>query len=194
VGGAVFLDRDGTINHKAPERDYIRRPEAVRLLPGAAEAIRRLNDASVPAIVVTNQRGIALGLMTEEDLASVHSELERQLRAAAGARIDAFFHCPHDLGECDCRKPRTGLIRQAAESFPAVSVSRSVIVGDAASDADAGRRAGMRAMQLGVDVNDLLGAVNRILCESGPADCVPLASAPCKPSPGPFVHRQLHPS
>jgi D-glycero-D-manno-heptose 1,7-bisphosphate phosphatase len=158
--GAVFLDRDGTINRGAPEGDYITRREQVSLLPGAAQAIRRLNDAGVLAIVVTNQRGIALGRMTEHDLEEIHLELAALLRAAAGARIDAFFHCPHDLGECDCRKPETGMLRQALGRFPLIDMARSVVIGDSESDVEAGRAFGMRAVQLGVDALDLRAAVD----------------------------------
>src|SRR3954462_760083 len=91
---AALLDRDGTINVKAPEGEYVTRPDEVELLPGAAEAIAALNAASVAVMVITNQRGIALGRMTEEDLAGIHARLSAELEAEAGARIDAFFHCP----------------------------------------------------------------------------------------------------
>ncbi len=161
--GVAFLDRDGTINEKAPPGDYIKRPEEVSLLPGAADAVRRLNDAGVSAIVVTNQRGIALGRMSERDLEQVHAELSAQLEAAAGARIDAFFHCPHDSGQCDCRKPETGMFRQAHERFPWIDLAASVMIGDSASDVEAGHTLGMGTVRLGVDAPDLSAAVGRVL-------------------------------
>jgi D-glycero-D-manno-heptose 1,7-bisphosphate phosphatase len=161
--GVAFLDRDGTINRKAPPGDYVKRPDEVSLLPGAAVAIHRLNEAGVSAIVVTNQRGIALGRMTEEDLEQVHSELAGQLGVAAGARIDAFFHCPHDVGECDCRKPETGMFRQALERFPWIELPRSVVIGDSESDVEAGRALGMRSVRLGLDAADLGAAVDQLL-------------------------------
>jgi D-glycero-D-manno-heptose 1,7-bisphosphate phosphatase len=161
--GAAFLDRDGTINRKAPEGDYVKRPEEVSLLPSAAEAIRRLNDAGIAVIVVTNQRGIALGKMTEQDLEDVHAELAAQLEATAGARIDAFFHCPHDVGECDCRKPATGMFRQALARFPSIDVAQSVMIGDSESDVEAGRAMGVRTVRLGADAADLLAAVDQML-------------------------------
>lgn len=164
--GAAFLDRDGTINEKAPEGEYITRIAELRVLPGAAAAIRRLNDAGVPVIVVTNQRGIAVGRMSAEDLDDIHGELSRQLSAQAGSHIDAVFYCPHDEGECGCRKPGTGMIRQALRRFPSIDVGRSVMVGDAVTDVEAGRRAGTRTIQLGVEVVDLTAAVERLL---GPA-------------------------
>jgi D-glycero-D-manno-heptose 1,7-bisphosphate phosphatase len=160
---AVFLDRDGTINEKAAEGDYIKSPAELRVFPSAAEAIRRLNDACIPVIVVTNQRGIALGIFSEDDLEEIHAALQDRLRQLAGARIDAFFHCPHDLGQCDCRKPGTGLFRQAQRSFPELNRSRAVMIGDAPSDVEAGRGAGMTALQLGVDTPDLFAAVNELL-------------------------------
>ena len=161
--GVAFLDRDGTINEKALEGDYIKGPGELRLLPGAAEAIRRLNDARIPVIVVTNQRGIALGRMTEDDLEQVHARLAVQLEEAAGARIDAFFHCPHDIGECDCRKPETGMFRQARERFPWIDLGRSVVIGDSDGDVEVGRALGMETVRLGVDVPHLTGAVDQLL-------------------------------
>ena len=161
--GVAFLDRDGTINEKAPAGDYIKGPEEVSLLPGAADAIRRLNDAGIAAIVVSNQRGIALGRMTEGDLEEVNAELCRRLEAAAGARIDAFFHCPHDVGECDCRKPETGMFRQAVGRFPWIELGRSVMIGDSESDVEAGRALGISTMRLGLDASDLSAAVDQVL-------------------------------
>jgi D-glycero-D-manno-heptose 1,7-bisphosphate phosphatase len=165
--GAAFLDRDGTINRKAPEGDYIKHPAEVTLLPGAAEAIRRLNDAGVMVIVVSNQRGIALGRMSESDLEAVQAALARRLRAAAGAWVDAVFHCPHDIGQCDCRKPQTGMFRQALARFPWIDPRRSVIVGDGESDVEAGRRLGIPALRIGGDVPDLAAAVARLLADGG---------------------------
>lgn len=161
--GVAFLDRDGTINQKAPEGDYVKRAEEVSLLPGSAEAVRRLNEAGIAAVVVTNQRGIALGRMTEGDLQRVHAELSAQLEEAAGARIDAYFHCPHDIGECDCRKPETGMFKQARERFPWIDLASSVMIGDSESDVEAGRSLGMEAVQLGVDAPDLCAAVDQLL-------------------------------
>lgn len=160
---AVFLDRDGTINVKAPEGDYITSPGQLRLLEGAAEAIRRFNDAGVLVVVVTNQRGIARELMSEQDLDEIHAALRSQLQASAGARVDAILHCPHDAGECACRKPGTGLLVEACRRFPQIHRESSVLIGDAATDVEAGRRFGIRAMRLGVDAPDLRTAAERVL-------------------------------
>lgn len=159
---AAFLDRDGTINLKAPEGDYIKSPAELRLLPGAAEAIRRLNDAGTVVIVVSNQRGIALGRMSEQDLEAVHADLAKRLRAESGAQIDAFLHCPHDVGQCACRKPRPGMLAEAVRRFPEIDLGQSVLIGDAASDIEAGRSFGVNTVQLGVDASSLMEAVGML--------------------------------
>jgi len=171
-GGTVFLDRDGTINVGAAAGEYIERPEEVRLLPGAAEAIRLLNERSAPAVVVTNQRGIALGRMSEADLAAVNAELAAQL-AAAGAHLDAFFHCPHEKGECNCRKPGSGMFHRAAAEVPGVRLEGGALVGDSALDVEAGIRLGLTTVRLGAGAagdpapdqiaDDLLAAVRWLL-------------------------------
>lgn len=162
-GGAAFLDRDGTINVKAPEGDYVTSPARVALLPGAARAVRALNDAAVPTVVVTNQRGIALGHMSERDLSAVHERLAALLDEEAGAHLDKVLHCPHDEGVCDCRKPGIGLLRRAAADMPGLSLENSVMIGDSQSDIEAGRAAGMRTIRLGSDAEDLWGAVQLVL-------------------------------
>jgi D-glycero-D-manno-heptose 1,7-bisphosphate phosphatase len=144
---AVFLDRDGTINVKAPEGEYITRPEDLQLLPGAGEGIRILNRARVPVVVITNQRGVALGRMDESDLTAIHLRLQELLQDH-GARVDGIFYCPHDKGVCDCRKPGTLLLRRARASLGLTTLSDSVMIGDSPSDVEAGRRAGARTVLL----------------------------------------------
>jgi D-glycero-D-manno-heptose 1,7-bisphosphate phosphatase len=142
----ALLDRDGTLNRKAPDGEYIVAPGALELLPRAADAVRRLNDAGVPVAVVTNQRGIALGRLDEAGLTAIHAALVERL-AATGARIDRFYHCPHERGTCGCRKPQPGLLRRAAADF-GVRPEDAVMIGDADSDVEAGRRFGARTVQL----------------------------------------------
>lgn len=112
------------------------------LLSGVPEAIAKLNRADVLAIVVSNQRGIALGLYRASDVEAIHSQLQTAL-AAHGAHIDGFFFCPHDRNECDCRKPLPGLFEQAKARFPQIDAATSAMIGDSLSDIEFGRRLGM---------------------------------------------------
>lgn len=148
---AVFLDRDGTINQ---EVNYLSRREDVRLIPGAAQAIARLNAAGILVVVVSNQSGLARGYFDEMDLAAVQIELNRQLKEQ-GARVDAYFFCPHHpegqveeyTQVCDCRKPEPGLILQAAEGLgPLFSLADSFMVGDRLRDVACGLAAGVTSV------------------------------------------------
>ena len=153
VGGerraAVFLDRDGTINEEA---GYLDRMEKLRLLPGAAGAIHRINESGLMAVVVTNQSGIARGLFDEAFVAQVHARL-REMLCAEGALIDAFYFCPHHptegwgayLKTCDCRKPAPGMLLLAAEELR-IDPDRSYMVGDTLKDIEAGDRAGAQGI------------------------------------------------
>jgi histidinol-phosphate phosphatase family protein len=143
---AVFLDRDGTIT---VERGHVTRPDDLALLDGAADAIRTLNDAKVLAVVVSNQSGVARGLMSEEDLGRVHAELERLL-LERGARIDAAYYCPNYAGGVDerytkdlsCRKPATGMIERAVREC-GIDLAASYVVGDSSTDVELAERAGI---------------------------------------------------
>lgn len=137
---AVFLDRDGTIIHDA---HYLADPARVRLLPGAARAIARLNAAGIPVVVVTNQSGIGRGYFTEVDFRAVQARME-ELLAAEGARVDAVYHCPHAPDAeppCDCRKPGVGLFLRAAEEH-GLDPARSWYVGDRMRDLAPAERLG----------------------------------------------------
>jgi len=138
----VFLDRDGVLNEKMPEGRYVASRTDFHLLPGVAEAIGRLNRAGVRVVVVTNQRGIALGLYTAADVNAIHSSLQ-ELLATRGAHVDGFYFCPHDKEQCNCRKPLPGLYEQAAADFPEITAEHSVMIGDSLSDIEFGRRLGM---------------------------------------------------
>lgn len=132
-GRVVFLDRDGVINE---EVGYLNHLDRLRLLPRSAEGIALLNRAGWHVVVVTNQSGVATGYFPESLIAEVHAEMQRRLEAA-GARIDAFYYCPHHptIGEppyrcaCDCRKPRTGLLRRAAADL-GLRLEGSCIISD----------------------------------------------------------------
>lgn len=133
---AVFLDRDGVINRKRPEGDYVKNWEEVEFLPGALEGLRELATTGARIIVVTNQRGIARGRMTERDLAQIHERMLRAVRQAGG-RIDAFYYCPHE-GGCGCRKPMPGLFERARRDFPEIDFTKSLVAGDSLSDLEPG--------------------------------------------------------
>ena len=141
----VFLDRDGVINRKAPEGSYVSQWEQFHLLPGVEEAIAALNRSGRRVFLVSNQRGVALGLYTEADIERLHSRLAESL-AAHGAHIDGYYYCPHDKNVCTCRKPLPGLFEQAFAAFPAADAAHSVMIGDSLSDMQAGRRLGMRTI------------------------------------------------
>lgn len=148
IGRTVFLDRDGTINESPPEGEYLESAAGVRLIPGAGEAIGLLNEYPVKVIVVTNQRGIALGRMSEADLAGVHERLVAEL-ADNGAQLDGIFHCPHHTGACDCRKPGAGMFERAEREIEGVEIAGGTMIGDSALDIEAGRRLGMTTIRLG---------------------------------------------
>jgi D-glycero-D-manno-heptose 1,7-bisphosphate phosphatase len=141
----VFLDRDGVLNRKMPEGAYVTDWAQFQWLAGADEAIARMNRAGLTVILVTNQRGIALGLYTHAQLEHIHANLQRHL-ARHGARLDAVYYCPHDHDECNCRKPDTGLFEQALQQFPQANAQNSVVIGDSLSDIQAGRRLGMKTV------------------------------------------------
>ena len=138
----IFLDRDGVLNQKPPEGEYVSDWSRFHLLPGVPEAIARLNRAGLRVLVVSNQRGIALGLYTTDDVNAIHSELQRAL-AADSAHIDAFYFCPHNKNECACRKPGPGLYNQALSDFPDITPASSLMIGDSFSDIEFGHRLGM---------------------------------------------------
>jgi histidinol-phosphate phosphatase family protein len=141
---AVFFDRDGTL---IEDRHFLRDPNQVQLLPGAAVAVRRLDRAGRPVVVVTNQSGIARGLLSEEDYRATAKRLE-ELLAAAGARLAGQYHCPHlpeISGPCECRKPGSLLYRQAAEER-GLDLARSWRVGDRLRDIAAAGPLGGRGL------------------------------------------------
>lgn len=174
---AAFLDRDGTLVH---DPGFLHQPDAVRLLPGAADGVARLNRAGFLVISVSNQSGIARGLYPESDYHAVQRRTA-ELLAAGGARLDASYFCPHFpavSGPCDCRKPGVKLFVQAAAEH-GIAPERSVWIGDRPSDVEPGLRLGghgflvrtgegeqhvEQARVLGVPVvADLRAAVERVL-------------------------------
>ena len=141
----VFLDRDGVINRKPPDGNYVTAWSDFEVLPGAERAIALLNQSSRKVLVVTNQRGIALGRLSEAGLHTIHENLHRHL-GSWGAHVDSIYYCQHDVGQCKCRKPGTGLFEQAFHEFPAASPANSVMIGDSDSDILAGASLGMKTI------------------------------------------------
>jgi len=139
---AVFLDRDGTITEEVGYLNHIRR---FRMFPFAADAIRRLKEASWSVVVVSNQSGIGRGYFPESLVHEVNELMKRQL-AKAGATIDAIYHCPHTSSDnCSCRKPRTGMLDRAAQEH-GLDLRRSFVVGDRYVDVELARNAGARGI------------------------------------------------
>ncbi len=146
---AVFFDRDGTLTE---EVGYVNHPDRLALIPGAAEAIALLNRAGVPAILATNQAGVARGYFTEDMVLRVLQRLE-DLLARLGAHLDALYYCPHhpSVGPdpyrrtCDCRKPKPGMLLRGAEAF-GLDLARCYVVGDKISDVSFARSAGARGV------------------------------------------------
>ncbi len=142
---AVFLDRDGTISVNATHGDFVSRPEDLRLLPGAPEALCRLKEAGYLLVVFTNQSGVGRGIMTAADVESVHARLG-EILSQAGAPLDGIYYCPHvDADDCECRKPKTGLLLRAAKEL-GIDFSRSWGLGDGARDLEAARAVGCRVV------------------------------------------------
>jgi D-glycero-D-manno-heptose 1,7-bisphosphate phosphatase len=148
VTKAAFLDRDGVINYKAPEGEYIRTWHEIRLIPGAMRAVAELNSNGYQVFIVTNQRGIAIQKVRVEDLAEIHHLIKKKF-ARAGANISEIYYCPHDISErCDCRKPQPGMLERAAREFH-IDLQASWMVGDSPKDVQAGENAGCHTVLLG---------------------------------------------
>jgi|SRR5215472_4264696 len=147
---AAFLDRDGVINRKPPDGKYITRWEEMHFLPDVAEAISLLNRAGFLVIVVSNQRCIAKRLLTAYELDSMHQRMCDEL-AASGATIDEVYHCPHETKPpCSCRKPRPGMLLDAARKYN-IALNSSWMIGDSETDMQAGRHAGCKTARLITD-------------------------------------------
>jgi D-glycero-D-manno-heptose 1,7-bisphosphate phosphatase len=152
---AVFLDRDGVINQKPPEGEYVTRWEDFHILPGVAEGVALLNRAGFTVIVVTNQRCIAKGQVTVVELENMHQRMTALL-ARSGAIIDGTFYCPHEIEPvCECRKPAPGMLLSAA-ALHGIDLSASWMIGDSDIDIQAGVNAGCKTARLieGIEAPD----------------------------------------
>jgi D-glycero-D-manno-heptose 1,7-bisphosphate phosphatase len=140
---AIFLDRDGVIN--CERADYVKAWHEFEFLPGALSALSALAKLKKPILVISNQSAIGRGLMTKEIVQAIHQQALILIRAAGG-RVDDFFICPHaPEADCTCRKPKPGLLRQAAQRYQ-LDLTRCVFVGDAISDYQAAQAVGCRSI------------------------------------------------
>jgi D-glycero-D-manno-heptose 1,7-bisphosphate phosphatase len=138
---SAFLDRDGVINVSPAPGDYIRTWEEFRLIPEAVEWIRLFRALDLLVIVVTNQRGVSRGLINAAELDRIHANMQAEL-AQLGARVDDVYCCPHEENTCDCRKPRPGLVWQAASKWN-IDVRHSILLGDSVCDRQLAENCGM---------------------------------------------------
>lgn len=146
---AVFLDRDGTI---VEDVGYLNSPEQLQFIPGSIEAIKMLNEAGYKVVVITNQAGVARGLITENMLQTIDKTLHKWI-LNNGAHLDGVYYCPHHPEHgvypykqvCECRKPHPGLIKRAHRDLK-IDLAQSYMVGDKASDIEAGKRAGTKTV------------------------------------------------
>ena len=141
---AILIDRDGAVNRKPPDEDsYVTQWEEFEFPPGALEGLQLPAGLSAMLLVVTNQCGIARGLMTEQDLHGIHDRMRDEI-ATHGGRLDGVYFRPHDRGTCQCRKPATGLFQQARVDSPDTAFQRSIVVGDSYVDLEAAQAIGAR--------------------------------------------------
>ena len=139
---AVFIDRDGTIN---VNYGYVSSPENFDIYPGVAKGIKLLKDAGFKIIVVTNQSGIARGYYTEGDLKKLHEKMIKEL-LKEDAELDAIYYCPHHPDDnCNCRKPKTGLLEKAIHDFD-IDIKDSFLIGDRMIDVEAGHKMGLKTV------------------------------------------------
>lgn len=144
----VFLDRDGVVNRRAADGGYITKWAEFEFLPGVIEALGELCRRGAVPIIVTNQRGIARGLMSGAAVADIHHRMT-QVLAKNGVKLGGVYVCPHEAGTCDCRKPDVGLFRDAQRDRPSISFAEADLVGDSLVDLRAGQRLQMRVWLVG---------------------------------------------
>jgi D-glycero-D-manno-heptose 1,7-bisphosphate phosphatase len=143
----LFLDRDGVINKKLEGR-YVRNFSEFEFMPGALKAISKLSNVFSRILIVTNQQGIAKGIMSEADLNTLHTQMQERIEKLGG-KINKIYYCPHlQIMNCMCRKPKSGMIEQAIIDFPEISVKNSYLIGDSDSDIKAGKRMNLNTVKV----------------------------------------------
>ena len=141
---AIFVDRDGIINEKPPEHDYVKKWKDFKFLPNIGRAIEELGQKFL-VIIITNQRGIARKIMKLKTLEDIHHKMKAELKKQ-NAKINRIYFCPHNIEDnCNCRKPKPGLILKAAKDFN-INLSKSYVVGDDLTDIEAGKKAGCKTI------------------------------------------------
>ena len=164
---AVILDRDGVLNERPPRAQYVRSWEEFRWLPDAVEGLQLLKRAGYKLILASNQSGIARGVMTEDDLKSLHAHMTEDL-AQAGVHLDAIYYCPHGWDDgCFCRKPSPGMLFQAQQDFH-LDLTKTLFIGDDERDQEAGQSAGCLTTLIAPG-RSLLDAVQEYLAQEYPA-------------------------
>lgn len=157
----IFFDRDGVINKKMSGNDYVKKWNEFEFNPGVVEGLKILVDYGYKIFIVTNQRGISRGIMTEENLRDVHHRMKEEL-VGLGVLLGGIYYCPHGLEDnCECRKPKPGLFFRAAKEH-SLDLSGAIFVGDSQSDIEAGRAAGVKTILVESNSN-LLGVVRRLI-------------------------------
>ncbi len=188
---AVFIDRDGTIN--VERSDYVKTLDELELLPGAVEALARLDALAIPVIIITNQSAIGRGITSAARIEAIHASLADRV-AEAGGRIDAVYVCPHHPeARCSCRKPKPGLLVKAAADF-GINLCNSVFIGDSVTDLGAAKaagctpllvRTGLHAQQVAelakvdssmIMMDDLTDAVSWLLASASVSRCASITA------------------
>lgn len=139
-----FFDRDGIVN-RAPGPGYVESWAEFHLLPEFAEVLRKVTDAGYSSVIITNQRAVARGIISEDELKDMHQRLKQQLKDEHGLSLLEICYCPHERNSCDCRKPKPGMILTAAKKHN-IDLSRSWMVGDQKTDVETGKAAGCRTI------------------------------------------------
>ena len=156
---AIFIDRDGVINYN--RNDYVKSWDEFKFIPGAKEAIKKINDSKVLLIIITNQSPIGRGIFTPDTLHKIHTRMLDEI-SKKGGHIDAIYYCPHHPDDnCDCRKPKPGLILRATHDFN-IDLSHSWMIGDSDSDLVAGRTVGCNVIMV-TEKKSLLHIIKQIL-------------------------------
>jgi len=140
---AIFLDRDGVINED--RKDYVKHWSEFRFIKGSLKALRQFQEAGIPVVIISNQSAISRGLITKEKLEALHGRMVKRIQKKGGF-LSGIYYCPHHPDDgCTCRKPRTGLLKRAAQELN-LDLTQGIFIGDSLKDIQAGQRAGLRTV------------------------------------------------